>query len=216
MTDEPGRDRKRHIYRAGDRSREATGADRCTRRPPAAAAAIRRESSVARAESPPARAQSVGALPRVHRAAPASSPTRPRRPPTRLPGLGGPERRRRLTPANSGRVGSPQPTPRPARAPGPRRANTGHSARATTCRRMREARHAGASPGFSGRGPADRSSPTWSVLWSGARSPQTRYRCGPTVSPGAASCSSIQSSAAAGSKPRARPISAERSRRALA
>jgi hypothetical protein len=210
MTDEPGRDRERYIHRAGDRSREATGADRCTRRPPAAAAAIRRESSVARAESPPARAQSVGALPRVHRAAPAASPTRLRRPATRLPGVGGPERRRPLTPANSGRVGSPQPSrpalpARVALTPATPPAPDG----------MREARHAGASPGFSGRGPADRGSPTWSVLWSVARSPQTRYRCGPTVSADAASCSSIQSSAAAGSKPRARPISAERSRRAL-
>jgi hypothetical protein len=128
MSDESGGDRERHIHQAGDRSREATGADRCTRRSPAAAAAIRRESSVARAESPPARAQSVEALPRVHRAPPAAPRPRLRRAATRLPGLGGPERRRRLTPANSGRVGSPQPS-RPA-LPGPRRANTGHSARA--------------------------------------------------------------------------------------
>jgi hypothetical protein len=115
ISDEPGRDRERHLHRAGDRSREATRADRCTRRPPAAAAAIRRESSVARAESPSARAQSVGALPGVHRAARAAPPTRVRRPATRLPGVCGPERRRRLTPATrASRLAQPTPPSRPA------------------------------------------------------------------------------------------------------
>jgi hypothetical protein len=149
MSDEPGRDRERHLQRAGDRSREATGADRCTRRPPAAAAAIRRESSVARAESPSARAQSVGALPGVHRAARAASPTRVRRPATRLPGVCGPERRRRLTPATRASRLATANAAVQARAPGPRRANTGHSAR-PTCRGMRELRHA---PGISGISP---------------------------------------------------------------
>jgi hypothetical protein len=147
MSDEPGRDRERHLQRAGDRSREATGADRCTRRPPAAAAAIRRESSVARAESPSARAQSVGALPGVHRAARAASPTRVRRPATRLPGVCGPERRRRLTPATRASRLATANAAVQARAPGPRRANTGHSARpdvsrnAGTATRTRDTRH---------------------------------------------------------------------------
>ena len=148
MSDEPGRDRERHLHRAGDRSREATRADRCTRRPPAAAAAIRRESSVARAESPSARAQSVGALPGVHRAARAASPTRVRRPATRLPGVCGPERRRRLTPATrASRLAQPTPPSRPALPA--RVALTPHTPPAPTCRGMRELRHAPGIPGIS-------------------------------------------------------------------